>query len=45
MSNANMKYKSLLSPGRIGSMELKNRIVLAPMGTYLAGRDAWSLTG
>ncbi|MDD5702539.1 MAG: FAD-dependent oxidoreductase [Dehalococcoidales bacterium] len=39
MSNANMKYKSLLSPGRIGSMELKNRIVLAPMGTYLAGRD------
>jgi len=32
-------YHHLLSPGRIGHMELRNRIVLAPMGSFLAGAD------
>jgi 2,4-dienoyl-CoA reductase-like NADH-dependent reductase (Old Yellow Enzyme family)/thioredoxin reductase len=32
-------FKELFRPGRIGSMALRNRIVMAPMGTYLAGRD------
>ena len=30
------QYGWLLSPGRIGSMEIRNRIMLAPMGTRLA---------
>ena len=33
------KFRCLFMPGRIGRMELKNRIVMAPMGTYLANRD------
>src|SRR5574340_1714349 len=33
------KFPHLLSPGRIGPMELRNRIILAPMGSYLAGLD------
>ncbi len=37
MSSAD--YGHLLAPGRIGSLELRNRIVLAPMGSFLAGAD------
>jgi 2,4-dienoyl-CoA reductase (NADPH2) len=33
------EYRHLLSPGRIGRLELRNRIVLAPMGSFLAGAD------
>jgi len=32
-----MKLEHLFKPGRIGQMELKNRIVMLPMGTILAG--------
>ena len=32
-------HASLLQPGRIGSMELKNRIVMAPMGDNFGGTD------
>jgi 2,4-dienoyl-CoA reductase-like NADH-dependent reductase (Old Yellow Enzyme family)/NADPH-dependent 2,4-dienoyl-CoA reductase/sulfur reductase-like enzyme len=32
-------FQQLFNPGRIGQCELKNRIVMAPMGTYLANRD------
>ena len=32
-------YRHLLAPGRIGGLELRNRIVLAPMGSFLAGAD------
>jgi 2,4-dienoyl-CoA reductase-like NADH-dependent reductase (Old Yellow Enzyme family)/thioredoxin reductase len=39
MLNTNPRFTHLFRPGRIGSLELKNRIVMAPMGTYLAGRD------
>ena len=38
MSKAS-SFKHLLSPGRIGPMALRNRIVLAPMGTGLGGHD------
>lgn len=31
-----MKFEKLLSPGRMGSMELKNRFVVPPMGTNYA---------
>ena len=30
-----MSYQHLLSPGRIGSMELRNRLIMAPMGEEL----------
>jgi 2,4-dienoyl-CoA reductase (NADPH2) len=33
------RYSSLLSPGQIGEMELRNRIVLAGMGTNYASTD------
>jgi 2,4-dienoyl-CoA reductase (NADPH2) len=33
------EYRHLLSPGRIGRLELRNRLVLAPMGSFLAGED------
>jgi 2,4-dienoyl-CoA reductase-like NADH-dependent reductase (Old Yellow Enzyme family)/thioredoxin reductase len=33
------QFVELLRTGRIGHLELKNRMVMAPMGTYLAGRD------
>ncbi len=33
------RFRELLKPGRIGHLELRNRIIMAPMGTYLAGRD------
>ena len=32
-------YSHLLSPGRIAAIELRNRIVLAPMGSFLGGED------
>ena len=32
-------WRKLLEPGRIGSLELRNRIVMAPMGTNLAELD------
>lgn len=32
-------FPHLLSPGRIGPLDLRNRIVLAPMGSFLAGAD------
>ncbi|MCP4628662.1 MAG: effector protein, partial [bacterium] len=32
-------YKHLLSAGRIGSLELKNRICMAPMGTNFSEPD------
>lgn len=39
MRNRDPQFKELLKPGRIGQLEISNRIVMAPMGTYLAGRD------
>jgi 2,4-dienoyl-CoA reductase-like NADH-dependent reductase (Old Yellow Enzyme family)/thioredoxin reductase len=35
------RFSRLLEPGRIGSMELKNRIIMAPMGTGYATRDGY----
>jgi 2,4-dienoyl-CoA reductase (NADPH2) len=32
-------FKHLLSPGRIGALEIRNRIVMAPMGSNLAEAD------
>ncbi len=34
-----MAYDHLLAPGRIGSLELRNRILMAPMGEELAAVD------
>jgi 2,4-dienoyl-CoA reductase (NADPH2) len=34
-----MSYRHLLSPGRIGSMPLRNRIFMTPMGSNLADED------
>lgn len=34
-----MKYKNMFSPLRVGNMELKNRIVMSPMGDGLANRE------
>lgn len=31
--------ENLFSPGKIGTMETKNRIVFTPMGNYLANPD------
>ncbi|MBN1188875.1 MAG: FAD-dependent oxidoreductase [Dehalococcoidales bacterium] len=39
MEKTDPRFKELFKPGRIGKLELKNRIVMAPMGTYLGGRD------
>jgi 2,4-dienoyl-CoA reductase-like NADH-dependent reductase (Old Yellow Enzyme family) len=36
---ASQPYARLLSPGRIGSLEVRNRILLAPMGTNLEAAD------
>lgn len=33
-------YESLFSKGKIGSLELRNRIVMTPMGNYLNNEDA-----
>ena len=32
-------FRYLLAPGRIGSLELRNRIVMSPMGSNLAEKD------
>lgn len=34
-----MNYKKLLEPGRIGTMELRNRMIMPGMGTNLAAAD------
>jgi 2,4-dienoyl-CoA reductase-like NADH-dependent reductase (Old Yellow Enzyme family)/thioredoxin reductase len=34
-----MAFSHLLAPGRIASMEIRNRIVMAPMGSNLAAED------
>ena len=34
-----MAHETLLSPARIGSMELRNRIIMTPMGSNLAQAD------
>jgi 2,4-dienoyl-CoA reductase-like NADH-dependent reductase (Old Yellow Enzyme family)/NADH dehydrogenase FAD-containing subunit len=39
MAKSNRQFRELLRPGHIGSMELKNRLIMAPMGTYLADRS------
>jgi 2,4-dienoyl-CoA reductase-like NADH-dependent reductase (Old Yellow Enzyme family)/thioredoxin reductase len=36
-TGSKMKFEHLFKPGRIGSLELKNRIVMLPMGTVLCG--------
>jgi 2,4-dienoyl-CoA reductase (NADPH2) len=35
-------FHHLLSPGRIGTMELRNRMFLSPMGSNLAEPDGCS---
>ncbi|MFP8879866.1 MAG: NAD(P)/FAD-dependent oxidoreductase [Myxococcota bacterium] len=32
-------FSALLAPGRLGCIETRNRIVMAPMGSYLGGAD------
>lgn len=39
MKDTKQKFRNLLKPGHIGTMDLRNRIVMSPMGTYLAARD------
>lgn len=34
-----MKYKHIFTPGKIGSLEVKNRLLMAPMSVYLANPD------
>jgi len=34
-----MKFENLLKPGKIGNMELRNRMIMAAMGTNLAAAD------
>ena len=34
-----MSYEHLLSPGRIGAMELRNRLIMAPMGEELGDEN------
>ena len=34
-----MKYEKLLSPAKIGSLELKNRAIMAPMSAALGNPD------
>src|SRR5688572_28639548 len=36
---ATTEFPLLLSPGRIGSLELRNRIVMSPMGNLLSNGD------
>jgi len=38
---ANSRYRKLFEPGRIGTMELKNRIIEAGMGTSLEREDGF----
>lgn len=35
----NDSYKLFLSPGKIGTLELRNRCILPPMGTHSSGTD------
>ena len=35
------QYIDLAEPGKIGRMEVKNRIVMAPMGTHASDRDGY----
>ncbi len=35
------EFKHLLSPGRIGKMQVKNRVVMPPMGTGYAGEEGF----
>ncbi|MBM4463222.1 MAG: FAD-dependent oxidoreductase [Chloroflexi bacterium] len=35
------RFRKLLEPGRIGCMELRNRIIMAPMGTNFAAEDGY----
>jgi 2,4-dienoyl-CoA reductase-like NADH-dependent reductase (Old Yellow Enzyme family)/thioredoxin reductase len=39
--NVDPRFKKLLEPGRIGHMELKNRIIMSPMGTNFAAEDGY----
>jgi len=34
-----MTYQNLLSVGRIGPLELRNRIIMSPMGSNLSQAD------
>ena len=36
-----MEFEKLLSPGKIGDLEVKNRVVMPPMGAGLANRDCF----
>ncbi|MBR4444614.1 MAG: hypothetical protein IKS37_01780 [Solobacterium sp.] len=36
-----MKFEKLLSPGKIGTMELKNRFVVPPMGTNFGNYEGF----
>ncbi|MFK8019168.1 MAG: FAD-dependent oxidoreductase [Pseudomonadales bacterium] len=36
------KYENLLAPGKIGTLEVRNRIFLAPMGTNLADDNGFA---
>ena len=36
-----MQFKKLLEPGHIGQLELRNRIIMAPMGTNFATREGY----
>ena len=37
-----MRLNKLLSPGKIGTLELKNRFVVPPMGTNFATYEVFS---
>ena len=37
--NSNPKFEELLQPGRIGRLELRNRLELAPVGTDYDSED------
>ncbi|MBM4763180.1 FAD-dependent oxidoreductase [Bacillus sp. B15-48] len=41
ISTAKTKYPKLLERGRIGNLYLKNRMVMAPMGTFSENRDGY----
>ena len=39
MQHEGTRFAHLMTPGRIGSMELRNRIVLCPMGLLFGNED------
>lgn len=39
--NGNPRFQKLLEPGRIGQLELRNRIVMSPMGTNFAAEGGF----